>query len=77
MGNVWRNGGFDEQLQLAIIELIRQDCKGETAQKARYIRCISDLLNAASHSVKYEAATLLTSLTQNAAAVKGTLTIFL
>ncbi len=62
-------GALDEQLQLATIELVRLDCKGETAQKARHIRCISDLLGATFHSVKYEAATLLTSLTQNAAAV--------
>lgn len=72
-------GGFDEHLQLAIIELIRQDCKDETPQKARYIQCISDLrlLNASSHSVKYESATLLTSLTQNAAAVKASASCFI
>ena len=36
-----------------------------------YIRCIFELLNASSHAVKYEAATTLTTLTQNPAAVKG------
>lgn len=40
-------------------------------QQARYIKCIFELLNATSHSVKYEAATALTTLTQNPAAVKG------
>ena len=35
------------------------------------MRCIFDLLNAPSHAVKYEAATALTTLTQNPAAVKG------
>ena len=30
-----------------------------------------ELLGAASHAVKYEAATTLTTLTQNAAAIKG------
>lgn len=39
--------------------------------QARYIRCIFELLNASSHAVKYEAATTLTTLTQNPAAVKG------
>jgi len=33
--------------------------------KARYMRCIFELLNAPSHAVKYEAATTLTTLTQN------------
>ena len=63
--------GFDEQLQLAIIDVIRMDCKNETAQRARYIRCIFELLAVSSHAVKYEAATTLTSLTQNPAAIKG------
>ena len=41
--------------------------------QAPYIRCIFELLNASSHAVKYEAATTLTTLTQNSAAVKGTI----
>lgn len=39
--------------------------------QAKYIRCIFELLNSSSHAVKYEAATTLTTLTQNPAAVKG------
>ncbi|KAI0783336.1 coatomer protein [Abortiporus biennis] len=62
---------MDELLQMAIIEVIRLDCKGDTAHRARYILLISELLNASSHAVKYEAATTLTSLTQNPAAVKA------
>ncbi|SPO26566.1 probable SEC26 - coatomer complex beta chain of secretory pathway vesicles [Ustilago trichophora] len=62
----------DELMQLAIIELIRKDCRGESPNRARYIRAVSELLAAPSHSVKYEAATTLTTLTQNAAAVKAT-----
>ena len=62
----------DELIQLAIIELIRKDCRGESPNRARYIRAVSELLSAPSHSVKYEAATTLTTLTQNAAAVKAT-----
>ncbi|KZT08642.1 coatomer protein [Laetiporus sulphureus 93-53] len=62
---------MDELLQMSIIEVIRQDCKKDTAHRARYIILISELLNASSHAVKYEAATTLTSLTQNPAAVKA------
>lgn len=62
----------DELMQLAIIELIRKDCRGDSPNRARYIRAVSELLSAPSHSVKYEAATTLTTLTQNAAAVKAT-----
>jgi coatomer subunit beta len=39
--------------------------------QSRYSRCIFELLNASSYAVKYEAATTLTVLTQNTAAVKG------
>lgn len=44
--------------------------------QARYIKCIFELLNSGSHSVKYEAAATLTTLTQNPAAVKGALHAF-
>lgn len=64
-------GSFDELLQLAVIELIRKDCRTNPHLKGRYIRAIFDLLEAASHSVKYEAATTLTSLTHNPAAIKA------
>ncbi|KAA1471444.1 coatomer beta subunit [Dentipellis sp. KUC8613] len=63
--------GFDELLQMAIIDVIRLDCKTDSNHRPRWIRCIFELLNAPSHAVKYEAATTLTSLTQNAAAVKA------
>ncbi|KAJ3485247.1 hypothetical protein NLI96_g5074 [Meripilus lineatus] len=63
--------GMDELLQMAIIEVIRLDCKTDTKHRARYILLISELLNASSHAVKYEAATTLTSLTQNPAAIKA------
>ncbi|KAL5533600.1 hypothetical protein ACEPAG_60 [Sanghuangporus baumii] len=69
--------GFDEQLQLAIIEVIRLDCKNDSTHRPRYIRLIFELLTASSHSVKYEAATTLTSLTQNPAAVKATASCFI
>ncbi|KAJ2924380.1 hypothetical protein H1R20_g12715, partial [Candolleomyces eurysporus] len=70
-------GGLDELLQMSIIEVIRQDCKNESAHRARYIRSIFELLNASSHAVKYEAATTLTTLTQNPAAVKAAASCFI
>ncbi|KAJ3571546.1 hypothetical protein NP233_g3685 [Leucocoprinus birnbaumii] len=62
---------LDEALQMSIIEVIRLDCKNDSAHRARWIRCILELLNVSSHAVKYEAATTLTTLTQNPAAVKA------
>ncbi|RDB21726.1 Coatomer subunit beta [Hypsizygus marmoreus] len=61
---------LEESLQMAIIEVIRLDCKSDSAHRSRYIRCIFELLETSSHAVKYEAATTLTTLTQNPAAIK-------
>ncbi|KAF7970467.1 hypothetical protein HWV62_23875 [Athelia sp. TMB] len=69
--------GLDELLQMSIIEVVRLDCKNESAHRARYIRCIFELLNASSHAVKYEAATTLTTLTQNPAAIKAAASCFI
>ncbi|KAG8712741.1 coatomer subunit beta [Ceratobasidium sp. 423] len=66
---------MDELLQMAAIELIRKDCARPGADA--YIRIIFSLLTASSHSVKYDAATTLTSLTQNPAAVKATAQCFI
>ncbi|KAF9944080.1 coatomer subunit beta, partial [Modicella reniformis] len=68
---------FDELLQMAIVDLIRKDCKNNAANKGKYIRCIFELLNAPSHSVKYEAATTLMALTSNPAAVKAAATCYI
>ena len=87
-------GTLDEGLQMSILEVIRADCKNDSAHRvslalkfpiemglicyvqSRYIRCILDLLNASSHAVKYKAATTLTTLTQNPAAVKDKVATF-
>ncbi|KIJ10292.1 hypothetical protein PAXINDRAFT_164290 [Paxillus involutus ATCC 200175] len=70
--SVWDGiGSMDEGLQMAVIEVARIDCMGDTTHKPRYIRCMFELLNSSSHAVKYEAATTLTTLTQNPAAVKA------
>lgn len=67
---------LDELLQMSIIEVIRLDCKNDTTHRPRYIRCMFELLNSSSHAVKYEAATTLTTLTQNSAAVKAAASCF-
>lgn len=84
---------LDEALQMSLIETIRMDCKNDASNRvrvtsgplylplintqARYVRCIFELLNVSSHAVKYEAATTLTTLTQNPAAVKAAAACFI
>ncbi|EIW87463.1 coatomer protein [Coniophora puteana RWD-64-598 SS2] len=68
--------GLDELLQMSVIEVVRLDCKNDTTHRPRYIRCMFDLLNSSSHAVKYEAATTLTTLSQNPAAVKAAASCF-
>ncbi|KAI0307627.1 coatomer beta subunit [Multifurca ochricompacta] len=70
-------GSLDELLQMAIIDVIRLDCKADSTHRSRWIRCIFELLNASSHAVQYEAATTLTALTQHTAAVKAAATTFI
>nr|ODN92299.1 coatomer beta subunit [Cryptococcus depauperatus CBS 7855] len=62
---------MDELMQMAIIELVRKEAKTEGGYRAKWIRVIFELLGSSSHAVKYEAATSLTTLTQNPAAVKA------
>ncbi|KAH9082282.1 coatomer beta subunit [Lactarius deliciosus] len=70
-------GSLDELLQMAIIDVIRLDCKNDSTHRPRWIRSIFELLNASSHAVQYEAATTLTTLTQHATAVKAAATTFI
>ncbi|KAJ1852776.1 coatomer subunit beta [Coemansia sp. RSA 1822] len=63
--------GFEELLQLAVIDLIRRTARDFASEKALFIRCIFELLNAAPSAVKYEAATTLVTLSSNPAAVKA------
>ncbi|KAK9470053.1 adaptin N terminal region-domain-containing protein, partial [Dipodascopsis tothii] len=62
---------MDELLQLAFIEFIRKDAVHNSTHKGRYLRLVFDLLEAPSHTVLYEAATALTSLTNNPVAIKA------
>ncbi|KAJ2779854.1 coatomer subunit beta [Coemansia javaensis] len=63
--------GFEELLQLAVVDLIRRAARDFAADKALFVRCIFQLLGAASNAVKYEAATTLVALSSNPAAVKA------
>ncbi|ORY34789.1 putative ER to Golgi transport-related protein [Naematelia encephala] len=71
LSNFEQIAGMDELMQMAVIELVRKEAKTEGGHRAKWIRCIFELLNSSSHAVKYEAATSLTTLTQNPAAVKA------
>ncbi len=61
----------DELIQLVELEFIRKDAVQNSANKARYLRLIFDLLEAGASTVVYEAATSLTALTSNPVAVKA------
>lgn len=60
-----------ELLQLVELEFIRKDAVANSQNKARYLRLIFDLLEAKESTVVYEAASSLTSLTNNPVAVKA------
>ena len=60
-----------ELLQLVELEFIRKDAIQNQQNKARYLRLIFDLLEAKDSTVMYEAASSLTSLTNNPVAVKA------
>lgn len=62
---------MDELMQLAVIELIRQDSRNESAQLQEYIQVVSELLTSSSHAVKYEAAITLAGLSHNVPAIKA------
>jgi len=62
---------FGDNLQLVVVELIRKVCKTNPAEKAKYFRCIYELLNSSSNAVKYESASALVSLTSAPTALKS------
>ncbi|KAL8666521.1 MAG: hypothetical protein Q9202_001319 [Teloschistes flavicans] len=67
----------DELLQLVELEFIRKDAVQNQQNKARYLRLIFDLLEAGASTVVYEAASSLTSLTNNPVAVKAAASKFI
>ncbi|KAJ2708429.1 coatomer subunit beta, partial [Coemansia spiralis] len=48
--------GFEELLQLAVVDLIRRVARDFAADKALFVRCIFELLGSPANAVKYEAA---------------------
>lgn len=62
---------FNEILQLVIVELIYKVCIANPQERARFIKCIYNLLNSSSNSVRYEAAGTLVTLSSAPTAVKA------
>jgi coatomer subunit beta len=62
---------FGDILQLVIVELIYKVCHASPSERARFIRCIYNLLNSSSPAVRYEAAGTLVTLSSAPTAVKA------
>lgn len=62
---------FNEILQLQIVELVYKVCHANPTERARFIRCIYNLLQSTAPSVRYEAAWTLVTLSTAPTAVKA------
>lgn len=62
---------FGDGFSLVILEMTRKVCRQDPAQKARFVRCIFQLLNSASPAVSYEAAWTLVTLSSAPTAVRA------
>ncbi|RXG56140.1 Coatomer subunit beta [Armadillidium vulgare] len=62
---------FGDILQLVIVELIYKVCHANPNERARFIRCIYNLLNSSSPAVRYEAAGTLVTLSSAPTAIKA------
>lgn len=68
---------FNEILQLVIVELIYKVCIANPQERARFIKCIYNLLNSSSNAVRYEAAGTLVTLSSAPTAVKAAATNYI
>ncbi|EQC36029.1 hypothetical protein SDRG_06767 [Saprolegnia diclina VS20] len=62
---------FGDGFSLVILELTRKVCRADPAQKARFVRCIFQLLQSSSAAVSYEAAWTLVTLSSAPTAVRA------
>nr|XP_054775033.1 coatomer subunit beta-like isoform X2 [Lytechinus pictus] len=62
---------FNDILQLVIVELVYKVCHTNPSERARFIRCIYNLLQSSSPAVRYEAAGTLVTLSSAPTAVKA------
>jgi len=68
---------FGDILQLVIVELIYRVCHQNPSERSRFIRCIYNLLNSNSASVRYEAAGTLVTLSSAPTAVKAAVSAYI
>jgi len=62
---------FGDILQLVIVELVYKVCYANPNERARFIRCIYNLLQSSSQAVRYEAARTLVTLSNAPSAVRA------
>uniref|UniRef100_A0AAV1UYQ3 Coatomer subunit beta n=1 Tax=Peronospora matthiolae TaxID=2874970 RepID=A0AAV1UYQ3_9STRA len=62
---------FGDGFSLVILETTRKVCRQDPAQKARFVRCVFQLLNSSSPAVSYEAAWTLVTLSAAPTAVRA------
>lgn len=62
---------FNHILQLVIVDLVYKVCRTDVSQRARFIRCIYNLLDSESGAVRYDAAGTLVTLSSAPAAIKA------
>eukprot|EP00040_Diaphanoeca_grandis_P026421 m.147900 g.147900 ORF g.147900 m.147900 type:complete len:940 (+) comp30569_c0_seq2:169-2988(+) len=68
---------FNNILQLVIVELVHKVCRSDPSQRARFIRCIYNLLDSESSAVRYDAAGTLVTLSSVPAAIKAAATAYI
>ncbi|CAI5702853.1 unnamed protein product [Peronospora effusa] len=62
---------FGDGFSLVILEMTRKVCRQDPAQKARFVRCVFQLLNSSSPAVSYEASWTLVTLSAAPTAMRA------